>query len=79
MDKFRTKAGRLTPYAFACGYIETKESGGVTLSLFVDGCTHVQARSDEKGRFLWECFDTITQGRRFFDAQARQLKQGAQA
>jgi len=79
MDKFRTKAGRLTPYALACGYIETKEAGGVTLSLFLDGCTHVQARSDEKGRFLWESFDTITQGRRFFDAQARQLKQGAQA
>ena len=79
MNKFKTKAGRLTPYAFACGYIETKEVDGVTLSLFVDSCTHVQGRSDEKGRFLWECFDTITQGRRFFDAQARQLRKGAQA
>ena len=79
MDKFKTKAGRLTPYALACGYIETIETGDVTLSLFLDGCTHVQARSDEKGRFLWECFDTITQGRRFFDAQARQLRKGAQA
>lgn len=78
MDKFKTKAGRLTPYALACGYIETKESGGVTLSLFLDGCPHVQSRSEEKGRFLWECFDTITQSRRFFDAQAMQLKKGAQ-
>ena len=74
MDKFKTKSGRLTPYALACGYIETKQVGAATLSLFFDGCTHVQARSEDKGRFLWECFDTITQGRRFFDAQAQQLK-----
>ena len=79
MNKFKTKAGRFTPYALACGYIETKEAGGVTLALFIDGCAHVQARSDEKGRFIWECFDTLTQARRFFDAQARQLKKGAQA
>ena len=78
MDKFKTKAGRLTPYALACGYIDTKRAGGVTLSLCLDGGTHVQARSDDKGRFLWETFDTITQGRRFFDAQARQLRKGAQ-
>lgn len=77
MNKFKTKAGRLTPYALACGYIETKQAGGATVSLFLDGCAHVQARNDN-GRFLWECFETITQARRFFDSQVKQLK-GAQA
>jgi hypothetical protein len=76
MDKFKTKSGRLTPYALACGYIETKEVSGVTFSLFLDGCKHVQARSNEKGRFLWECFDTLTQARKFFDSQALLISKG---
>lgn len=71
--RFRNKNGSLTMYAFACGYIETKTSKGVDLSLFRDGVWHVQARSDDKGRFIWECFDTLTQARKFFSTQAKAL------
>lgn len=47
--KFRNKNGSLTPYAFACGYIETAPNG---FQLFKDGCWHVRRSHAE-----WESFD----------------------
>ena len=59
--KFRNKSGTLTPYAFACGYIETR--GGC--SLYKDGCWHVKTPGK------WECFDTLKEARAFFNRAAR--------
>jgi len=56
--KFRTKSGNLTPYAFACGYIEEKNGW----RLFLDGCWHV------RGHGKWESFDTMAAARKFFSA-----------
>ena len=67
--KFNNKNGTLTPYAFACGYIETKplQTEGGKAQLFLDGgCWHVQARDNVRGRFVWECFDRLTPARAFF-------------
>lgn len=67
--KFHNKNGTLTAYAFACGYIEkrTLATDGGEATLYRDGaCWHVQARDDARGRFLWECFDTLTPARAFF-------------
>jgi hypothetical protein len=62
-----TKTGNLTPYAFACGYIQTKTVGGCEFKLYRDGAVwHVQGRDDTRGRFLWECFDLLTPARAFF-------------
>lgn len=81
LDAFRTKNGRLKPYALACGYMEEKEAGAVRLQLWADsGVYHVKAFDFAKhSRIFWQCFDTLTQARRFYDAQARQLFKGAQA
>lgn len=68
-NKFRNKNGSLSVYAFACGYIETKPlpTAGGEARLFRDGGVWaVQARDDSRGRFLWECFDTLTPARSFF-------------
>jgi len=67
--KFYNKNGTLTAYALACGYVETRplqtENGEVRL--FRDGVVwHVQARDDNRGRFVWECFDLLTRARAFF-------------
>ena len=67
--KFYNANGTLTAYAFACGYVETRslQTEGGEARLFRDGgCWHVQARDDERGRFVWECFDLLTPARRFF-------------
>jgi len=57
-SKFRTKKGNLTPYAFACGYIEEKNGW----RLFLDGCWHV------RGHGKWVSFDTLAEARKFFSA-----------
>lgn len=73
MDKFRNSKGRLTHYAFACGYIERKETESVRLELWHEGaCFHVKAHNfAEHCRLFWESFHTLGEARRFFDKQSR--------
>lgn len=67
-DKFKNKSGSLTPYAFACGHIERKKRGDVEVDLYRDGAVwHVTAHN-EAGRYVWECFDFLTQARKFHKA-----------
>lgn len=54
---FRRPDGDLTPYAFACGYVQTSYDN----RLFKDGCYHVQTFD---GR--WETFATLTPARAAF-------------
>ena len=77
MDKFRTKSGRLTPYALACGYIERKETKTRRLELWHEGaCFHVKAHDfAEHCRLFWESFQTLSEARRYFDTQARAVFQ----
>lgn len=59
---FYTLAGELTPYAFACGYVETYGD----FRLYKDGCYHVQNAQ------IWERFTTLTEARR----AAKKLSKG---
>ena len=69
-NKFTTKAKRLTPYAFACGYIEKISTPTKQLKLERDGCYHVIAYDfAEHKRLCWECFDTLTAARAYYDKQ----------
>lgn len=56
-NKFYTANGKLSAYAFACGYIQ-KNNGW---SLFKDGCWHVRRSNTE-----WLTFSTLTEARRKF-------------
>lgn len=81
MPTFRTAAGRLTAYAFSCGYIEQRttdvgslRSGDLYTELSAEhGVYHVRQfdRRDGAGLFrtLWETFPTMGEARRLFDAQ----------
>jgi len=65
-NKFTNKDGALTKYAFLCGYIEKKSNENNRVSLGLDSVYHVQGMID--GVRLWECFDTLTQARKFYNA-----------
>lgn len=73
--KFTNKNGTLTVYAFACGYIEQKETDDLRLQLWREGnCWHVRAHNfAEHKRVFWECFDQLTPARKFFSQQKREL------
>tara|TARA_R110000868_G_scaffold411455_1_gene704222 strand:+ start:1448 stop:1690 length:243 start_codon:yes stop_codon:yes gene_type:complete len=75
MNKFRTKAGRLTHYALACGYIEMKEKENLRLELWHEGaCFHVKAHDfNIHNRVFWESFNTLKNARRFYDINKKQL------
>jgi hypothetical protein len=75
MNKFRTKAGRLTHYALACGYIERKETETIKIDLWHEGsCFHVRAHDfNIHTRIFWESFNTLTNARKFYDINKKQL------
>ena len=75
MDKFHNSYGRLTAYALACGYVESKDLGAVHLSLWSEhGVFHVRAHNRGEGRrVFWESFRTLTDARRHYDRQSRAL------
>jgi hypothetical protein len=61
---FYTKAGKLTRYAFLCGYVEKKGE----LSLWMQhGVYHVNGFAPD-GKRLWESFDTLTPARKFLSS-----------
>ncbi len=72
---FRRKDGKLTIYAFACGYLESY-SGAFPCDIERDSaCWHVKRSTsdpdwDLKPR-LWESFDTIKEARAFAKRYAR--------
>ena len=66
--KFKTARGRLTPYSFACGYIERKGTGDNRACLEQEhGVYHV--KGFKNGVRFWETFDTLTQARKFYDRE----------
>ena len=76
-DKFRTKAGRLTPYALACGYIETQDDSGISTTLWHEGgiLYHVRQHDHNNGkRVFWESFGRLTDARKCYDNATRGTK-----
>lgn len=63
--EFYTAKGELTPYAFACGYVERLSEN---VWLWRDSVYHVQTNSG-----FWESFATLTEARQ----TARRLMKGA--
>lgn len=69
--QFYTAKGRLTPYALACGYLETKgDLAGLTVSLEQDASVfHVKAYDyASKVRIAWDSFQTLGEARKAYDA-----------
>jgi hypothetical protein len=66
---FRTKGGRLTPYALACGYVEQYNTETTRVTLWSEhGSLHVRVHDFAEGkRIFWDCPDTLTDARKRFD------------
>lgn len=78
MPPLKTKAGRLTHYALACGYVEEHEADGIQTTLWLD-CSVFQVRQhdfNEHRRICWESFDSLTEARQFFDSLRPNSLQG---
>ncbi len=65
----------LTPYEFACGYIQTTNSpnGEKTLTLWHEGaCYHVRVHDHANHkRIMWESFRLLSQARKEYQCQVR--------
>jgi hypothetical protein len=74
-NKFRNKNGELSAYSFYCGYLQVAEHNNVKLELSHDSCCWKVFGFDHnnKWRLFWECFDTLTDARKFFHNQRREL------
>lgn len=81
--KFRTRAGRLTRYAFACGYVEQFESGDHCVTLWHEGgpCYHVRYHIHNLpahlggGRKFWESDYKLRPVRQKFDETVKLMQQ----
>lgn len=63
-SKFHTKAGNLTFYSFACGYVERYGDGENRLTLCREpNDWHVKGFID--GKHTWEIFESVTDARKF--------------
>ena len=76
-DRFKTKLGWLTPYALACGYVESFEINNVSLTLWMyAGCPGYHVREhdhNEHARVFWDSFDTLTDARKRFSSAKNKL------
>lgn len=74
--KWRTKAGDLTHYALACGYIQQFEHDAKRVTLWHEGgpIYHVRAHDFAAGqRITWETFETLTAARKYWRTMRRQI------
>jgi hypothetical protein len=73
MNRFKTAQGRLTPYAFMCGYVERRPLKGYAdaqVTLWHEGgpLYQIRAHNHETGeRLFWESVETLTEARRIYD------------
>ena len=75
--KFTTKAGYLTPYALACGYLERHETMSTTTELDMPspstGFYRVRSWDTTEGHreLTYRTFQTLNAARRFYDHQIK--------
>lgn len=78
MPPLKTKRGRLTRYAFSCGYFESRESTEVYTKLTMKhNLYHIIQRNkswDKKMVEFHEVFKTITAARKLFNKQPGKLR-----
>jgi hypothetical protein len=66
----KTKRDRLTPYGFACGYVESREFDGGLYSIRLwreHGCYHVRMHHKHNGRVFWDSYRTLTDARKRYE------------
>ena len=76
MLNLMTKAGYVSAYGLACGYIEQAMFSDVRLRLWYEhGCYHVRAHDfAEHGRLFWDSFSTVKAARKRFRIAANMIQ-----
>lgn len=66
--KLKTKRGLLTPYALACGYIQTREIvPDIRITLWFEGGYHVRAYDHAaQRRLFWVVVSSLTEARKIY-------------
>lgn len=66
--ELRTKAGTISAYGFACGYVESVYHGRVNVTLWQEhGVYHVRAHDHgNKRRVFWDSFRLLSDARSHF-------------
>jgi hypothetical protein len=72
-NKFFTRDGLPSMYAFACGHVAKTEKEENRISLFKDGVWHV--RGFMADQHIWESFDLFKDARLLYKQLAKQIKQ----
>lgn len=77
-NKFKTKAGRLTPYSFMCGYIEQIDKNNKRVTLWHEHNTyHVRAHDfSNNTRLVWDTYKTLTEARNGYSKAKKQFIRG---
>ena len=73
VNRFRTKNGRLTWYALACGYIDVYEKNNIRTTLWHEGaCYHVRSTNfNTVTRLSWDTAQTVGEAYRIFAQHKR--------
>lgn len=76
MSKFRNAKGRLTRYALGCGYVERKDIGSQSVTMWHEGgpAIHVRQHDGNHGRVFWDTFTTLAAARKRYDQACRVLR-----
>lgn len=79
--ELKTRDGKLTSYGLACGYVEKWRTIGtrdITVTLWKEGGVyHVRSHNfTSQRRLAWRSFHKLTNARREFSTQKRQVRQG---
>lgn len=73
--QFYNKAGQLTRYSLACGYIEAYESDSQRVTLWLEhNAWHVRAHDYLRGRLFWQSPATLTEARRLYSRTRTTIK-----
>lgn len=70
--ELKTKQGKLTPYAFACGYVENQSRGNITTKIYMEHTVYhvyVMDSYQDNKRIGWKAFPTLGEARRYARAQ----------
>lgn len=67
--RLMTKARKLTDFAFACGYVESRQIGTIRIKLWKEHLVfHVRAHCSERGRLFWDSYSTLAAARKRFNS-----------
>lgn len=77
------KAGLVSAYGFACGYVEQAEIGETRIRLWQEhGSYHVRAHEHGfggHGRLFWDSFSTLSEARKRFARAAGMIRLSTRA